>query len=131
MYFLRACSDPVELCAWFGVRRHLAVLAALCSAPCSAAADASSASAAFRLLSASIRKLARDHHLLAFAHALQHLDIVVAARAQLDLARLEEAFGQLHQHHWRVPLSITAEAGTVSTLPWPVAASSSWRTGRA
>ena len=39
-----------------------------------------------------------DDDLLAFAHALDHLDEVLAAPAELDFARLEAPFGELHEH---------------------------------
>ena len=49
-------------------------------------------SAAFRLLSASIRKLAEVTTRLAVGDALADLDVAAAALAELDLARLEAAF---------------------------------------
>ena len=55
-------------------------------------------SAAFRLLSASIRKFAETTTGSPSADALAHLDIAAAAMAELDLARLETAFALVDQH---------------------------------
>jgi hypothetical protein len=47
---------------------------------------------AFRLLSASIRKFAATTTCSPSLHALEDLDVVLAARAEFDLTRLEPAF---------------------------------------
>ncbi len=40
-----------------------------------------------------------DHHLFAFLDPLQHFDVIVAARPEFDIARLEAAFALLDQHY--------------------------------
>mgnify|MGYP003522156853 CR=1 FL=1 len=40
-----------------------------------------------------------DHHLFAFLDPLQHFDVIVAARPEFDIARLEAAFALLDQHN--------------------------------
>ena len=48
--------------------------------------------------------------LFAFAHALQHLDMILTARAKLDLARLVRPSSICTNTILRVPLSMTAES---------------------
>ena len=72
-------------------------------------------SAALRLLSASIRKVAGGDDLLAALHALQHLDIAVAAAAELDRAGARRSSPSATSTTCRVPLSMTALAGTAAT----------------
>ena len=55
-------------------------------------------SAAFRLLSASIRKVAAVTTSSPCADAVEHFDVAVAAAAELDRARLEAAFALGDQH---------------------------------
>ena len=94
---------------------------------CGAPASLRPLSAALRLLSASIRKLAEVTTLSPSRHAVLDLDIAGAAPAELDGARLEPAFALVDDARFAgSPLSMTALSGTASTvLPLPVSISAS------